>query len=658
MKRFTRFFSSVLAALLTFTVLVAVTNAWEFDDVSATNPLLNEINYAVDNNFIEGTSSDTFSPNAYMTRGDMVLMLYRHSMDDEDRPDTSFTDVPSTSIYADAVDWAVYAGITSGTSSNAFVLDTNVRRQHAALMMYRYALHMGHRTDMTASLNNFTDISSVTNEEILAALSWAVGGGIMNGTSSTTLEPNSYITRGDAAAMLQRYGIKAERLNFARDTYSFTNAGANFHSNTIGKYFLVNADLEYLRQRAVANNVLPSTWDTFVTERINKEWNGSCYGMALTVMFDKIGHLNVNENRVSNAATIHDIGLPKDNLAFESMLNYYQTLQFLLGFAIPTTNIDLVEMMFEIKDVVLNEGMCVIELHHNGITGNGNHAVVAHDVIVYNSNFFLIQVYDSNGLSEGIIKVDNRGSTPEIRFASAGENSEINLIGYLTLNDVLDMYGDFDLDGPYNDWDLYYLIGHVGLRSADPIVGDDVSTLYIETDSDFAVVNSDGERLIYDYETNSFSGNMELRRKAIAAHGADYDKLSYILTVEKSDEYTFISAGDETDCHVLTRTSYIGAKGTNIDRMVIAETGAIDIQGNAMEYDVAFNAGETEGITFKGIGTGDLSVTKANEKVNVSGDVSVLSAKVLSTGESATEMCSFGAELTVVPPTTENNLLK
>ena len=57
MKRFTRFFSSVLAALLTFTVLVAVTNAREFDDVSATNPLLNEINYAVDNNFIENQNS-------------------------------------------------------------------------------------------------------------------------------------------------------------------------------------------------------------------------------------------------------------------------------------------------------------------------------------------------------------------------------------------------------------------------------------------------------------------------------------------------------------------------------------------------------------------------------------------------------------------------
>ena len=378
--------------------------------------------------------------------------------------------------------------------------------------------------------------------------------------------------------------------------------------------------------------------------------------MAITAMFDKIGHLNVNENRVSFIDTLHDIGLPKDNLAFESMLNYYQMLQCLVGFEIPTTDIDLVDMIEEIRDTVLNEGMCVLELHLENV--NLNHAVVAYDVIVYSSTKYIISAYDSlRSGGPAIIDVDyNRSSNP-IKLVG-GVSGNIDLIGYLTWNDVLDMYGDFDLDGPYNDWDLYYLIGHVGLRSADPIVGDDVSTLYIETDSDFAVVNSDGERLIYDYETNSFSGDMELRRKAIAAHGADYDKLSYILTVEKSDEYTFISAGDETDCHVLTRTSYIGAKGTNIDRMVIAETGAIDLQGNAMEYDLVFNSGETEGITFKGIGTGELSVTKANEKVNVSGDVSVLSANVLSTGESAVEMCSFGTELTVVPPTTENNLLK
>ncbi|MBQ8524008.1 MAG: S-layer homology domain-containing protein [Clostridia bacterium] len=227
MKRFKRIISLALAAFLTLTALVTVTNATQFTDVPSTAPLLDAINYAVDNNFIEPTSSTTFSPNSYMTRGNMVLMLYRHSGETASSTNTGFTDVPSSSVYARAVVWAVTNEITNGTSSTTFEPSTNIKRQDAAVLMYRYAQYMVHRTDYTSTLEDFTDSGRVQSYA-LPAMQWAVGAGIIRGTTSTTLEPRVALKRGAAAAMLQRYGFSVESLKYSRDVYSFGNNSSFF----------------------------------------------------------------------------------------------------------------------------------------------------------------------------------------------------------------------------------------------------------------------------------------------------------------------------------------------------------------------------------------------------------------------------------------------
>ena len=54
--------------------------------------------------------------------------------------------------------------------------------------------------DMTAYADRGT-ISSYA----LDAVTWAVGTGIINGTSKTTISPQAYATRAEIAAMLTRF---------------------------------------------------------------------------------------------------------------------------------------------------------------------------------------------------------------------------------------------------------------------------------------------------------------------------------------------------------------------------------------------------------------------------------------------------------------------
>ena len=76
-------------------------------------------------------SGDTFSPNAPCTREMAVEFMWRYS-GSPSAPDAGFTDVTS-----DAVDWAVDAGVTNGTSDTTFSPERTCTRGQIVTFLYR-----------------------------------------------------------------------------------------------------------------------------------------------------------------------------------------------------------------------------------------------------------------------------------------------------------------------------------------------------------------------------------------------------------------------------------------------------------------------------------------------------------------------------------------
>ena len=70
-------------------------------------------------------------------------------------------------------------------------------------MLYRYAKYLGMDTSVSSDLSKFSDKASVS-AFAQEAMQWAVGNGIIAGTSSGTLNPSGYATRVQVAVMLQR----------------------------------------------------------------------------------------------------------------------------------------------------------------------------------------------------------------------------------------------------------------------------------------------------------------------------------------------------------------------------------------------------------------------------------------------------------------------
>ena len=111
-----------------------------FEDVHQSDYFYDAVLWAVGEEVTSGTSETTFSPNMACTRAQMVTFLWRAAgCPNPASYENPFVDVDKDSYYGKAVLWAVHAGITQGTSANTFSPDAQVSRGQMVTFLYRYA---------------------------------------------------------------------------------------------------------------------------------------------------------------------------------------------------------------------------------------------------------------------------------------------------------------------------------------------------------------------------------------------------------------------------------------------------------------------------------------------------------------------------------------
>lgn len=108
-----------------------------FTDVAPGAYYYDAVLWAVEQGITQGTSRTTFSPGATCTRAQAVTFLYRYFASPAASAALSFTDVPASAYYYNAVRWAVAGGITQGTGKNTFRPDKTCTRAEIVTFLYR-----------------------------------------------------------------------------------------------------------------------------------------------------------------------------------------------------------------------------------------------------------------------------------------------------------------------------------------------------------------------------------------------------------------------------------------------------------------------------------------------------------------------------------------
>lgn len=184
--------NGILVKLADGDTIKVVENSKEFDDVPESYWGYEAVQFASSHELFAGTGDAVFSPDAPMTRAMVWTVLARL-----DGINTS-----GEIWYAAGQQWAMEHGISDGTNPNA-----EVTREQMAAMLYRYALLKEYDTAEKADLADLADYADAASisDYAVEAMAWANAKEVVNGVTTTTLEPQMDAARVQVAQMLKSF---------------------------------------------------------------------------------------------------------------------------------------------------------------------------------------------------------------------------------------------------------------------------------------------------------------------------------------------------------------------------------------------------------------------------------------------------------------------
>ena len=174
-----------------------------FVDVPAGAYYYDAVLWAAEGGIVTGTDAVHFSPDASCTRAQLVTFLWRAAGSPVVTYAMNFTDVDSGTYYAEAARWAASEKVVEGTTAETFAPDAAVTRAQMVTMLYRFAKARGMDTTQGGmAIREFDDFDAVP-AYALEAMDWAVNAGVLKGDNNRLL-PQDNCTRAQIVTMLYR----------------------------------------------------------------------------------------------------------------------------------------------------------------------------------------------------------------------------------------------------------------------------------------------------------------------------------------------------------------------------------------------------------------------------------------------------------------------
>ena len=168
-----------------------------FTDVPDTAYYAEAVNWAVAKKITGGVGNNLFAPNDPCTRAQIVTFLWRAAGSPGPKTMSGFSDVPADSYYAKAVAWAVENGITGGTGDGKFSPNATCTRAQAVTFLYRAS-----GAPAVSGNAAFSDVA--TNAYYAAAVKWAEKNGITGGIGGGLFGSGNDCTRAQIVTFLYR----------------------------------------------------------------------------------------------------------------------------------------------------------------------------------------------------------------------------------------------------------------------------------------------------------------------------------------------------------------------------------------------------------------------------------------------------------------------
>lgn len=559
--------------ILIFAVLISMflfveASAAAFEDVSYFDERRDVINFVSDNSLMTGMTETVFGSDELVTRAMVAFVIWRNAGKPEPTSQNSYKDVSSSDYFNKAVSWGVENGIISGTSPTTFSPDNNVTKVQVAMFLHRYAKYENRNTlryvdylnDAYRSLEkDAADYSSITTwGDARTSAKWSYSERLMDvklgsfqGIPMDIYNGDAFLSRGEFAQVIYNYAIHIEGMRLNSDVYGIKNSQSYFsRSYNMGGYYLSDYDKSFLKTR-LTSLYSENFTNNFVRMYIsgNTEWKGSCYGMAMSAILERMGKLNIDKNfSTNNASTLRQITSLSNNSRIESIINYYFFLQHTNeGSRQSRRPNEIVSSgryaSLSFVNSVQKNGVAFLgfSYYSDYYKKNVGHALAAYNCVKEN-NKYIIDAYNCN-TPNTVNKIIVNIGTGSMTINQNDGSEPIEVLDLYVIDDF-ECFDNYDVDGYDNAFNQ-------ANSGTNQIVGNDnTSQLIISSQSDFELTDVYGNEL--RYVDGAFEGDIDIKYKSFIIYGPT-KPIDYVVCIDlKIDEISKITCDNEMSMSVFS----------------------------------------------------------------------------------------------------------
>ena len=174
----------------------------QFQDIKQSSWYYDAVCYSCDEaKLFAGISSTAFSPNTSMTRAMFVTVLGRKcGVDVSEYSGSNFTDVKVGLWYSPYIQWASECGLVTGVDASHFRPNAAITRGDIVMLLYRYAKRTKNDDSYQEDALHFYPDESSIAAHAKTAMKWAVTHGVISGYDNPArLYPGKTSTRAQVA---------------------------------------------------------------------------------------------------------------------------------------------------------------------------------------------------------------------------------------------------------------------------------------------------------------------------------------------------------------------------------------------------------------------------------------------------------------------------
>lgn len=379
-------------------------------------------------------------------------------------------------------------------------------------------------------------------------------------------------------------------------------------------------DEEYYQK--LTKNSDPAEIDR-IKKLIHANWDGSCYGIAMSMglLYEKYISLTDLSNS-NNATDYYSLGKPCDDSKFRNMINYYQLSQILenggVGSAIVSAAYNK-DLFSRLKHWAYGDDSLSVFLKYLVNYASQDHvellcfstSKVDHTVLVTGCDYnkdeeqYLVKIFDENSVNR---KEDN------------GNFSYMKIKKDFSTFEYIDSNGNEINNKSYRaicflDWNSLVNVVPKASKSSSKY-----TKLSFLLGDDFKVVNDQGEYL--EYDGTNFSGDMSIYNINTVESG---EGTRLVIETDTLKSVNISDIENHIDMEVYNDNDYLSLSGTKIENAEMVLDNGIQLSGTDYTFnayvgtdEVAQDENGLVRVTAKT--SSNVTITKNANSINVVGD--------------------------------------